>query len=1335
MAALLVAVLVTVVGPTGAAYAAVVQPTTTKAATAKAPAAPQRPGSAKTPATRPAAGQTAKPARAKAVTKPTSPPSVRTPAAAKNAQQLRAAAVRSALAHSTVADTCSGAITADTVYPCTTPSATGTDSYTLTLPDSTDLLLVRAINSSGQDLQTAVTAPNAGSVSCQPTDNYTASQCATSQAGTYTVQIQNDGAGYTLAYTPLLSDTSCTTVDTSFAAPTMQGTLPAGSTGACYTLAAASGSVLDVNSASDPYQEVTVAVFDATGTQVCGEQDGVCTLTGTAPYRALASDINAAADSYYLQLNTVSQPQGCVAAPQQSYGTAPDTGSTVACRTLDVTTAGQYQVYAASPDTGGLSGTLYQPDGTPACTNSGPSCQLAVGSYNFVANVTPGTVTHFAVVFIAADESKGCKATGDTDFGTGPATGPFAGVGEEVCLTLPTASGQSDYVFDQPTADGTEPQIQVLDATGAQQCPSADFSYAVCPLTGTAPFRAVLSELYPGDGYSVVVQHTSSTTGCTDWPQSGYGGSWGATVSLTTTSTIKCLSIPANQHSTGEMIDYSNIANKVDGSININDPSGAPVCFGNSTAICAFKPGVAYTALMSSSTDQADTYRLVRRDVTSTADCSKPASTTVGGPSTGLLLTSALDTACIRVTGAAADDIYTDVRTNTPAPAGAVLQVTNAAGTEVCRQWGVSCQLTGSASYQLIVTAANYAGIAIPAHVDAWVVGTASGWAPQCTAHQLSVNGFAPMSGTLTETSTAYCAVVQLKPEQPWEEFSVYGTDTEAGANVPWISMFSTANWTNGIGYCNGNNVGQFSYTCQNYSVTQPTQAVMLLTPSTAPTPIGYTVQGVCQQGCATPPPAPTVSSLTPASGPAGSESQVVVHGTNLNLGTPVALAQNGSPSSGYAFTATGINSTGTALTLTLNAFSLAPGSYDLVVDNAGYSAGTPSPGYLPDAYKVTAASPTPNSLFVPVTPSRILDTRNGTGAPKARVKADGTVALQVDGRGGVPGSGVTAVTMNVTVVDPTDAGHITVYPDGQPAPTASNLNFTAGQTIPNLVVVPVTNGKVDLYNASGSTADLLADVTGYDTADGKGSALTTVGPSRILDTRNGTGAPKARVKADGTVALQVDGRGGVPGSGVTAVTMNVTVVDPTDAGHITVYPDGQPAPTASNLNFTAGQTIPNLVVVPVTNGKVDLYNASGSTADLLADISGYFGPSGSSFQAVRPIRAIDTRSGLGGAGGAIAPDAAVSLNVTDLPGLPISGTVTAVVLNVTATAPTTAGHLTVFADGQPLPTASNLNFTTGETIPNLVVVPVVDGAVDFYNGSGGTVQLIADVEGYYTTP
>jgi hypothetical protein len=378
------------------------------------------------------------------------------------------------------------------------------------------------------------------------------------------------------------------------------------------------------------------------------------------------------------------------------------------------------------------------------------------------------------------------------------------------------------------------------------------------------------------------------------------------------------------------------------------------------------------------------------------------------------------------------------------------------------------------------------------------------------------------------------------------------------------------------------------------------------------------------------------------------------------------------------------------------------------------------------------AASSAVGASFVPLGPVRVLDTRTGTGGHSGPVGPGKAISLQVSGVGGVPASGVTAVVLNVTATDPTASSFVTVYPDGRTRPDASNLNFTRGETIPNLVVTPVgADGKVDFYNSAGSV-NLIADLAGYYTDSGGGSLLGSLGPVRVMDTRNGTGVAKAPVGPGKAISLQVSGVGGVPASGVTAVVLNVTATDPTASSFVTVYADGQARPVASNLNFSRGETIPNLVVVPVgADGKVDFYNSAGSV-NLFADLSGYYTAAGAGFAPLGPVRVMDTRNGTGVAKAPVGPGKAISLQVSGVDGVAASG-VTAVVLNVTATDPTASSFVTVYPDGGTRPVASNLNFTRGETIPNLVVVPVgADGKVDFYN-SAGSVNLVADLAGYYT--
>ncbi|HWH27857.1 MAG TPA: hypothetical protein VNU26_02655, partial [Mycobacteriales bacterium] len=309
---------------------------------------------------------------------------------------------------------------------------------------------------------------------------------------------------------------------------------------------------------------------------------------------------------------------------------------------------------------------------------------------------------------------------------------------------------------------------------------------------------------------------------------------------------------------------------------------------------------------------------------------------------------------------------------------------------------------------------------------------------------------------------------------------------------------------------------------------------------------------------------------------------------------------------------------------------------------------------------------PAYSSAYVPLTPSRVLDTRHGDGVRPGLVGPGQTVRLPVTGRGGVPSAGVTAVALNVTVVAPSAATYVTVWPSGAVRPTTSNLNVPAGDTRPNLVVTKVgSSGQVDLYNATGST-HLVGDVAGYYTDTGTGgSTFVPVSPARLLDTRSGNGAPEAPVGPGRSIDVPITGRGGVPSSGVTAVVLNVTAVSPTASTYVTVWPTGTSRPTASNLNAPAGAMRPNLVTAKVgSGGRVSLYNAAGST-HLLADVAGYFtsSSSGSRYVPLAPTRLMDTRRGKGVRQGAVDAGRSVHLGV---PGLEVPGDAVAVVLNTT---------------------------------------------------------------------
>jgi Viral BACON domain len=467
---------------------------------------------------------------------------------------------------------------------------------------------------------------------------------------------------------------------------------------------------------------------------------------------------------------------------------------------------------------------------------------------------------------------------------------------------------------------------------------------------------------------------------------------------------------------------------------------------------------------------------------------------------------------------------------------------------------------------------------------------------------------------------------------------------------------------------------------------------------------------------------------------------------TNQGVGT-LSWAQTSNASWLSATPPAGTDGTGTSspVTVSVNPSGLAAGTY------TGTLAFTSNGGSA--TITVTLVVPVFPGQYKPLVPVRILDTRFGTGGYFAPVGPNQSIAVQVAGQGNVPAMNSatppSAVVLNVTVTNTTSAGYLTVYPTGVSRPTASNLNFVANQSVPNLVEVAIgPDGRVNVYNAFGNT-DVVFDVQGWVTTHGTVSGtdglFRPLVPARILDTRFGTGAPMAPVGPGQTIHLQVAGAGNVPGTtsipAPEAVVLNVTVTNPTAPSYLTVFPTGASKPIVSNLNFVGGQTVPNRVEVKLgTGGQVDIFNAAG-TVDVIADVNGWF-TDGSNPTAVggmtnglTPARVLDTRNGTGGFNTPIGPAGTIFLQVAGSGGVPAMADAVppaAVVLNVTVTNTTAPSHLTIFPSDAARPNASDLNFVAAQTVPNLVVVKLsADGKFGIYNAAGST-DVIVDVLGWY---
>ncbi|MBB4946971.1 hypothetical protein F4556_002506 [Kitasatospora gansuensis] len=227
---------------------------------------------------------------------------------------------------------------------------------------------------------------------------------------------------------------------------------------------------------------------------------------------------------------------------------------------------------------------------------------------------------------------------------------------------------------------------------------------------------------------------------------------------------------------------------------------------------------------------------------------------------------------------------------------------------------------------------------------------------------------------------------------------------------------------------------------------------------------------------------------------------------------------------------------------------------------------------------------------YAAIDPLRVLDTRSTPGGPPAA----GCATKVPVPHGWVP-SDATHLALNVTATAPRGPGYLTV----DTGLRTSNLNFTTGQTIANQVIAPIgADGMVTICNST--PVHVVADLVGYY-GRYAGSLLYPQDPTRLYDTRTAGNGP---IAAGGTLSL-----GPAAPAGATAALLNVTAVQPTATGYLTVWGHTYQRPGTSTLNFTPGAVVPNHVQTPVDSARtVFVYNSGGST-HVVVDSFGYFAP------------------------------------------------------------------------------------------------------------------------------
>ncbi len=387
----------------------------------------------------------------------------------------------------------------------------------------------------------------------------------------------------------------------------------------------------------------------------------------------------------------------------------------------------------------------------------------------------------------------------------------------------------------------------------------------------------------------------------------------------------------------------------------------------------------------------------------------------------------------------------------------------------------------------------------------------------------------------------------------------------------------------------------------------------------------------------------------------------------------------------------------------------------------------TLAPDDSADTPTTTAQQASPAQGYVPLTPTRIVDTRRSQGI-SSRLSAGTVRGFRAGSEQHVP-AGAKAVVLTVTTTDAAGPGWVSVFPCGDRAPATSSVNLRRGQPVANQVLVGIGRGSSlgEVCALASTGVHLVVDLLGYFTADATYRPMT---PERIADTRPGTAAPgsKGIVSGGATLRVKAAGTAGIAADAV-AASVNVTVTQPATSGYLTLFPCSQPRPLASMINFTAGQTVANAAMTDLgTDGWICLY--ASTTTHVVVDITGSFGPGGDLTTRV-PVRLADTRPGKPGGWqkGAIAAGRVFEVPVVGRNGVPNGAT--AALLNLTVVAPSSAGWAVVYPCQEPRPLASNVNFAARATVAASVTATLSPrGTVCVY--STATTHLVIDLVGHY---
>ncbi|MGW2637601.1 IPT/TIG domain-containing protein [Streptomyces sp. NPDC001348] len=821
-------------------------------------------------------------------------------------------------------------------------AAVPADSSTcFTITAETAGLHLVSVDDTRSELSPQVYSADGTQLDCYDTEHAEQGWCDLPAAGTYTLKVVNRGwdtANTSVTVVPLTATKGCADpVGTDWDQPDLTRTSVSPVEVDCQPFTAKPGERIRLTYGSKVYGSSTAWITDSTGARICphfsedGETSCVLPTDGTGPYRVISqisSTEKGFPADYAVKARRLNDPQGCTTAPVRPYGTLSGQDLTTnPCFTFDADKAGPYTVHYVSEDRSAGPVQVYDADGKTVCRSGTDPCRIPEpGTYTAVLDGSyPFYDTRKGLAVLDRASDAGCVPTG-----TGLHKGELSTVGQYDCLTLSAPKGARLAALTPLTSSGVDADVEVVDRTGTAQCGADDLSNGDCALTGTAPYRALVhTDDDGGDAtgpYTVALHRTDIADDCPVLSAGSFTAD-GAKATFATGDGVfsHCLSIPADAHTSAEVLQLTATSGTAAAKFSVLDSTGKKVCdryaTTNGWTICTLTPGKPHTVLVTGR-DQAATYTLTRRDVTATASsagCAGTAVAKVGGPSLKGAYGAAGTLDCRQVTTDAATDVlHLNVRDTLGTANMAVL---DSDGNVECSFRNRSCAVTGSTTHQVLVQTPATLKASPEYHLDAVRIATADGPAPECTKAPSVAYGYGPVTGTLDESHTTACAAL---PTAGFDRFTTDIKDTTGTTTTAVPALYNTSSWTDGCTHYIPE-----GYDCDALgSSPDSTPTVFLLGLPEKASSTAYSAKLTCTSTpCGTE--KVSVTAVSPTTGTTGTKVKLTVTGTALDSDVTVRLSQAGKTITAAADSVSADNHTVTA---TLDLTGAATGTWNVSV-------------------------------------------------------------------------------------------------------------------------------------------------------------------------------------------------------------------------------------------------------------------------------------------------------------------------------------------------------------------------------------------------------------------